>query len=226
MADRKDRMALLSRYSKLHTARYEQKPSLNLNVEQWAADALIESYGISDCYDLLEYYFSIAQEPNWNYFAYTGIAVLYHNPKGRDASGNYVKLKPLHTEGQGLPGGPKQYKNIAVAIPFGVYIKGVINRTWCVGLDICYRKTFTDYLDDVSTSYYDKTALLNAYGPKSVEMSDPNKGLIYGFSSPAADGTRAQRGDNNKDTYISAQVTFGYIMKAKKKKKARLRSKF
>jgi hypothetical protein len=163
---------------------------------------------------------------NWNYFAYTGIAVLYHNPKGRDASGNYVKLKPLHTEGQGLPGGPKQYKNIAVAIPFGVYIKGVINRTWCVGLDICYRKTFTDYLDDVSTSYYDKTALLNAYGPKSVEMSDPNKGLIYGFSSPAADGTRAQRGDNNKDTYISAQVTFGYIMKAKKKKKARLRSKF
>jgi hypothetical protein len=53
MAERKDRMALLSRYSKLHTARYEQKPSLNLNVEQWASDALIESYGISKCYDLL-----------------------------------------------------------------------------------------------------------------------------------------------------------------------------
>jgi hypothetical protein len=43
---------------------------MNLNVEQWAADALIESYGISDCYDILEYYFSIAQEPSWNYFAY------------------------------------------------------------------------------------------------------------------------------------------------------------
>jgi hypothetical protein len=54
MAERKDRMALLSRYSKLHTVRYEEKPSLNLNVEQWASDALIESYGIPECYDLLE----------------------------------------------------------------------------------------------------------------------------------------------------------------------------
>lgn len=70
MAERKDRMALLSRYSKFHTAKYEQKPSLNLNVEQWAADALIESYGIGACYDILEYYFSIAQSPSWNYFSY------------------------------------------------------------------------------------------------------------------------------------------------------------
>ena len=76
MAERKDRMALLSRYSKLHTAKYEQKPSLNLNVEQWSADALIESYGISNCYDLLEYYFSIAQEPNWNYFAYNAEKII------------------------------------------------------------------------------------------------------------------------------------------------------
>ena len=76
MAERKDRMALLSRYSKLHTARYEQKPSLNLNVEQWASDALIESYGISKCYDILEYYFNVAQEPNWNYFAYNAEKIL------------------------------------------------------------------------------------------------------------------------------------------------------
>jgi len=70
MADRKDRMALLSRFNKFYVQRYEQKSNMNLNVEQWAADALIESYGISDCYDILEYYFSIAQEPSWNYFAY------------------------------------------------------------------------------------------------------------------------------------------------------------
>ena len=67
--ERKDRMALLSRYSKFHTARYEEKPLLNLNVEQWAADALIESYTLPFCYDLLEYYFSTAQTPNWKYFA-------------------------------------------------------------------------------------------------------------------------------------------------------------
>ena len=69
MVDRKDRMALLSRYNKLHLQRYEQKSNLNLNVEQWAADALIESYGIQFCYDLLQYYFDVAQSPNWKYFA-------------------------------------------------------------------------------------------------------------------------------------------------------------
>lgn len=76
MAERKDRMALLSRYSKYHTARYEAKPTLNLNVEQWASDALIESYGMSSCYDLLEYYFKVAQEPSWNYFAYNAEKIL------------------------------------------------------------------------------------------------------------------------------------------------------
>ena len=69
MAERKDRMALLSRYSKLHSQHYESKPLLNLNVEQWAADALIESYGLPFCYDLLEYYFQVAQNPVWKYFA-------------------------------------------------------------------------------------------------------------------------------------------------------------
>jgi hypothetical protein len=70
MADRKDRMALLSRYNKLHLQRYEQKANLNLNVEQWAADGLIESYGISACYDLLDFYFQVSASPSWNVFAY------------------------------------------------------------------------------------------------------------------------------------------------------------
>jgi hypothetical protein len=69
MAERKDRMALLSRYSKLHTFKYEQKPTYNINVEQWAADALIESYGMAQCYDLLDYYFEVAESPTWKYFA-------------------------------------------------------------------------------------------------------------------------------------------------------------
>lgn len=69
MAERKDRMALLSRYAKLHTKHYEERVTLNLNVEQWAADALIESYGLPECYDLLEYYFSVAESPSWKWFA-------------------------------------------------------------------------------------------------------------------------------------------------------------
>lgn len=69
MADRKNRMALLSRYAKLHKARYEEKPIVNLNVEQWAADALIESFTLEVCYDMLDYYFEVSPNPNWKYFA-------------------------------------------------------------------------------------------------------------------------------------------------------------
>jgi hypothetical protein len=76
MAERKDRMALLSRYNKLHLQRYEVKSNMNLNVEQWAADALVESYGISQCYDLLDYYFKIAEIPTWSYFAYNAEKIL------------------------------------------------------------------------------------------------------------------------------------------------------
>jgi hypothetical protein len=76
MADRKDRMALLSRFNKLYTQKYERKSNMNLNVEQWASDALVESYGISACYDLLDYYFSVAQDPSWNYFAYNAEKIL------------------------------------------------------------------------------------------------------------------------------------------------------
>jgi hypothetical protein len=69
LADRKDRMALLSRYSKLHFEKFGQRPNLNLNVEQWAADALIESYSMQGCYDLMAYYFDVSQNPSWKYFA-------------------------------------------------------------------------------------------------------------------------------------------------------------
>jgi hypothetical protein len=76
VAERKDRMALLSRYNKLYLQRYEQKSNLNLNVEQWASDALVESYGLPACYDLLDYYFSISQDPTWNSFAYNAEKIL------------------------------------------------------------------------------------------------------------------------------------------------------
>lgn len=70
MAERKDRMALLSRYKKLYLQKYEVKSTMNMNAEQWAADSLIESYGLPMCYDLLDYYFKVSSNPSWNYFAF------------------------------------------------------------------------------------------------------------------------------------------------------------
>lgn len=166
---------------------------------------------------------------SWDFTAFVGIGGFYFNPKARDPKGNWVKLKPLHTEGQGLPGGPKQYKNYALCIPMGIAYRIYFNRKVCVGLEASFRKTFTDYIDDVSGVYYDKGAIQAAYGPQAAYFADPSKGAIPGQTNWADETTGAEaqmRGDSRqKDSYMSLQLTVGYLIK-KKRGKTRLRSKF
>jgi hypothetical protein len=69
MAERKDQMALLSKFEKHYKFKYDIKPNLNRWAEAWAADALIDSYGIHKCYEMLEYYFDVHPTPNWKNFA-------------------------------------------------------------------------------------------------------------------------------------------------------------
>ncbi len=160
-----------------------------------------------------------------NFYGFLGIAGFYYNPKGRTPTGDWVKLRNLHTEGQGLPGGPKQYTNYSIAIPVGVYYKFVLGKKLSVGAEFCVRKTFTDYIDDVGFRYYDKTTLEAAYGPLSAQMADPNLGKIDGATSPDASGNPAQRGDKYDDVYMTLEFSVSYIFK-KQRKSARLRSKF
>lgn len=70
MTDKQKRLALLSRFDKHYKFKLGQKPQYNKWIEQWSADALIESYGLDQCYELLEYYFDITENPTWNHFAY------------------------------------------------------------------------------------------------------------------------------------------------------------
>lgn len=166
-----------------------------------------------------------------NLYGFLGIGVFYFNPYGLTPDGNWVALRNLHTEGQGLPGGPKQYSNYSVCIPMGGYYKFTIKKILSVGVELCYRKTFTDYMDDVGGTYYNRNALAAAYGPLSATMSDPSKGLndpnsfFHTATSPDGSGNPAQRGNKQKDSYVSLQVTLGYIFK-EQRKSARLRSKF
>lgn len=157
---------------------------------------------------------------------FIGIGGFYYNPKGQDKSGAWIPLRPLHTEGQGLPGGPEQYSNFSICIPMGIGVNMYIKRQWTVGIEINWRKTFTDYIDDVSTTYYDPVKLAEYYGPKSAEMADKSLGNIPGFSKPDAAGNPAQRGDSKqKDSYFSIQLKGGYVFKYKRSR-SRLRSKF
>ena len=44
----------------------------------------------------------------------------------------------------------KDYNNLQIVLPFGVGFKYVLDRRWILGLEAGVRKTFFDYIDDVS----------------------------------------------------------------------------
>ena len=68
MADKKDRFALISRYKKITKEKNLKEENINIHIQQWAADSLIESYGIEQSYDLIEYYVGVSASPTWKWF--------------------------------------------------------------------------------------------------------------------------------------------------------------
>lgn len=106
-------------------------------------------------------------------YLYGGIAVFHFNPWTNDNRGVKTYLKPLSTEGQGLPQYPTQkpYNLTQIALPFGGGIKFAVTDGLALGIEFSQRKTFTDYLDDVSSHYVDRDVLLQARGTKAVELS-------------------------------------------------------
>lgn len=106
-------------------------------------------------------------------YLYGGIAVFHYNPWTLDNCGTKTYLKPLSTEGQGLPQYPSQkpYNLTQIALPFGGGLRVAVSDAFAVGIEFSQRKTFTDYLDDVSSHYVDRDMLLQAKGAKAVELS-------------------------------------------------------
>jgi hypothetical protein len=160
-------------------------------------------------------------------YLFVGIGGFYYNPQAK-YRGNWVNLQPLGTEGQGLAGGPKKYSRVSICIPYGIGGKYAINKEWAVGLELGIRKTFTDYIDDVSGVYYDNNAIFLAKGETAAALADPSL-LNYpeelGGNSTIFRQTAAgqQRGDQtDKDAYMFLNVTVSYKVPSKRK----TRSKF
>ncbi len=160
-------------------------------------------------------------------YLFVGIGGFYYNPQAK-YRGNWVNLQPLGTEGQGLAGGPKKYSRVSICIPYGIGGKYAINKEWAVGLELGIRKTFTDYIDDVSGVYYDNNAIFLAKGEAAAALADPS---LYGYpeefggNSVSLKQTAAgqQRGDKkDKDAYMFLNVTVNYKVPSKR----RTRSKF
>jgi opacity protein-like surface antigen len=109
---------------------------------------------------------------NWSPYIFGGIALFHFNPYVKD-SGTTVYLKPLSTEGQGLPEYPdrKPYSLTQFSIPFGGGIKYILSDNVILDLEFGLRKTSTDYLDDVSTNFIDPNILLQHRGQTAVRLS-------------------------------------------------------
>jgi hypothetical protein len=112
----------------------------------------------------------------------SGLTAFYFNPKVGD-----VKLQPLHTENQ-------SYGRISFAIPIGGGLK-INTGNVCIALQVSARRTYTDYLDDVSTVY---PAFPSIY-------SDP--GLLRDSAQALGIAPGKQRGDTAfKDWYVMAGI--------------------
>ena len=141
----------------------------------------------------LRYY----QRQKVNGYLFAGIGLLYTNPTAVYNGVKYA-LQPLRTE-------DRSYSRFQVVIPFGAGERFKVSNNVKIVLEGGYRKTFTDYLDDVSTRHPNKSTWTD---PVRIALSDrrPEKGL-----SPYEPGSI--RGDpTDKDGYFLLNIKGEYYL--------------
>jgi hypothetical protein len=188
-------------------ARFRYHRNMNFRNDIFEASAV----GV---FDLIANRNNYIKRPDFVPYVFAGVAVFHHNPKGLagDAnvvqnsngveSGTYYKLQELQTEGV-------SYSLTQVSIPFGGGVRYKLNKSFDIGLEIGWRKTFTDYLDDVSGSYVDPAKLggpaAKYFGGGITRKDD---GTYINFNSP---GEMRGKG-NEKDWYIVTGLNLNYIL--------------
>jgi len=147
-----------------------------------------------------------------------GLGLFHFNPQGSYHAPNgdtyWVDLQPLHTEGEGFPEYPdrKEYKLTQMNIPMGVGIKYFFSENVNVSFEIIHRKTFTDYIDDVSTKFIDPSLfyahLSSTQAPIAAAMA--NKSPLRNVPT-AGYQPGNKRGDaTQNDAYFTAGFKIGF----------------
>ncbi len=207
----------------------------------------IKELSVVAVFDLFENQSTYISRVKWTPYAFLGVAVFHHNPQAQapatDLNGNplpeagqWVDLRKLGTEGQNatlldtdVNAGIKPYKQIQMAIPFGVGARFRLNEVMDLWADIGFRYTFTDYLDDVSQNYVDlgvfgNNELARAMSYRTNELGAPTKPQPYvardgqtytvqaGYGSEYPDNMRGSKSD--RDIYMVTSVRLSVILGA------------
>lgn len=176
---------------------------------------------LTEAYLALEFYPTVFLERSENLkhkfrpYGIAGIGVFHFNPKAAftDAEGNkqWVALQPLHLEGQGMAEYPdrKPYSLTQMHLLVGFGIKYYVTDRMFLGLEVLHRKTFTDYIDDVSTSYIDPAYFNNYLSPENTAIAQQ---LAWRQNSPfSAADIGGQRGDpTENDAFFSGLFRIGW----------------
>ncbi|MFM1875377.1 MAG: hypothetical protein RL266_1114 [Bacteroidota bacterium] len=128
-------------------------------------------------------------------YGFAGVALLYMNPMAK-YNGKWYPLRKLHTEGQEFVPSRKEYSNWQFTIPFGIGMKYALDKKSSIGLEYGLRKTFTDYMDDVSLTY-----VYTQWAPNATDISNR---LDYDDVARALSDPSLNRAPEGIDTYPGA----------------------
>ncbi len=156
-------------------------------------------------------------KPRLRPYGVIGVGVFHFNPQGSltDANGNktWYYLQPLHTEGEGFAEVPQRtnYSLTQLNIPMGFGAKYYISDRVNLSLEVLHRKTFTDYIDDVSTEYIDPNLFDQHLTPQNAtiarEIFDKTSSIYVAGATRFSPGS--QRGNpNQNDAYFSVSLKF------------------
>jgi hypothetical protein len=148
-------------------------------------------------------------------FLLVGAGIYHFDPETKDNNGKWVKVAPLHLEGQGFPQYPdsKPYKLTQMNTLIGFGFKYYLKENFYVGMEILHRKLFTDYVDDVSHNYYIDpiTFDYNLSAADALKARSLYYRGVYSFPTTRPYEEYAERGDpKQNDAYFSSILRFGW----------------
>ncbi|MDQ6757814.1 MAG: hypothetical protein M3004_12855 [Bacteroidota bacterium] len=177
-----------------------------------------EAYFAAEIFPLMLINWVSDLNPRLRPYGVIGIGMFHFNPQGSltDANGNktWYYLHPLRTEGEGMAEYPdrKEYALTQYNIPMGVGLKYYLSDRFNISYEFLYRKSFTDYIDDVSTTYIDPNLFDKYLSATDAAIAKQIHDKMYGIVTPGvtryAPGT--DRGHSKQgDAYFSLLLKFG-----------------